>query len=283
MTTMRSAIYCGTVMHRRVRPKAHYLRYGVFYLLLDLDELPALRLRLLGVECAAPFSFRARDHGDGTGDLKRWVSDSLHEAKIDGEPGRILLMVFPRVFGFVFNPISVYFCFDSAGALMATLYEVNNTFGGHHTYVLEANANPSGIVRQHCAKRLYVSPFNDVSGGYRFAVRPPADKVVLSIDQHDAQGHLLQAAFAGRRHELTDLGLLRVMLIYPLLTFKVVAGIHWEALKLWAKGVPLHKRPGSVNNPLQSDQTKPDMRGDNHAGVISESEAARSELARVGA
>jgi DUF1365 family protein len=276
MKTPQSAIYCGTVMHRRVRPKVHYLRYGVFYLLLDLDDLPALNLRLLGVERAAPLSFRARDHGDGSGDLKRWVSDSLSEAQITGQLGRVTLMAFPRVFGFVFNPISVYFCYDPAGALMATLYEVNNTFGGRHTYVLEAKSNASGTVRQNCAKRLYVSPFNDVSGEYRFAVRPPAEKVALSIDQRDAEGHLLQAAFAGRRHDLTDLGLLRVLVVYPLLTLKVVAGIHWEALKLWLKGVPLHKRPASVNNPPQSEQTKSDMRGDNHAGVISEQEPARA-------
>lgn len=275
MKTLLSAIYCGTVMHRRVRPKAHFLRYGVFYLLLDLDELPGLNLRLLGIERAAPLSFRARDHGDGSGDLKRWVADSLGQAQITGELGRVMLMAFPRVFGFVFNPISVYFCYAPAGALMATLYEVNNTFGGRHTYVLEAKPNAAGTVRQNCAKRLYVSPFNDVSGEYRFAVRPPAEKVALSIDQQDAEGHLLQAAFAGRRHDLTDLGLLRVMVVYLLLTLKVVAGIHWEALKLWLKGVPLHKRPASVNNPPQSEQTKSDMRGDNHAGVISEREPAR--------
>lgn len=273
MTTKRSAIYCGTVVHRRVRPKAHSLRYGVFYLLLDLDELPALRLRLLGVERAAPFSFRARDHGDGTGDLKRWVLGNLHAARIDGELGRVLLMTFPRVFGFVFNPISVYFCFDPAGVPMATFYEVNNTFGGRHTYVLEAEPDPSGTVHQSCTKRLYVSPFNDVSGGYRFAVRLPADKVALSIDQHDAEGHLLQAAFAGRRHELTDLGLLRVLLVYPLLTLKVLAAIHWEALKLWAKGVPLHKRPGSVDNPT-SLIGRSLHEGDKHAGIIQESEPA---------
>ncbi len=184
-------------MHRRVRPRAHYLRYNVFYLLLDLDELPGLNLRLLGVERAGLLSFRARDHGDGSGNLKGWVSDSLRATKIAGDLGRVTLMSFPRIFGFVFNPISVYFCFDPAGALMATLYEVNNTFGGRHTYVLEAKSGSNGTVRQSCAKRLYVSPFNDVSGGYRFAVRPPAEKVALSIDQHDADGHLLQAALPG--------------------------------------------------------------------------------------
>lgn len=263
-------------MHRRVRPKAHYLRYGVFYLLLDLDELPHLNLRMLGVERAAPFSFRARDHGDGKGDLKAWAIRSLEEAGLGIDFGRIKLLSFPRVFGFVFNPISVYFCYDRTGVLAATLYEVNNTFGGRHVYALEAKSGPAGTIRQSCAKRLYVSPFNDMSGGYRFAVRAPAEKIGLSIDQHDAEGHLLQAAFAGRRHALTDRGLLRIMLVYPFLTLKVVVGIHWEALKLWLKGVPLHKRPTSVNTPPQSDQTAPDMRGDNHAGLISEPGPARA-------
>ncbi|WP_303982614.1 DUF1365 domain-containing protein [Dongia mobilis] len=271
-----SGIYCGTVMHRRVRPRTHYLRYGVFYLLLDLDELPRLNLRLLGVERSAPFSFRARDHGDGSGDLKSWVRKRLVDAGIDVEVARISLLSFPCVFGFVFNPISVYFCYGPEDRLAATLYEVNNTFGGRHIYALAATAGPAGTIRQSCAKRLYVSPFNDVSGFYRFAVRPPSDKIALSIDQHDAEGHLLQAAFAGKRHDLTDRSLLRLLLVYPFLTLKVVAGIHWEALKLWLKGVPLHKRPQSVNNPSQADQKAPGMRGDNHGGVTSESEPARA-------
>ena len=273
---LKSAIYCGTVMHRRVRPKAHYLRYNVFYLLFDLDELPFLNLRLLGIERVAPLSFRAKDHGDGSGSLKLWVAQCLCDAGLKVDVAQVKLLAFPRIFGFVFNPISVYFCYDPAGALAATLYEVNNTFGGRHTYTLAAMANAAGTVRQSCAKRLYVSPFNDVSGGYRFAVRPPAEKIALSIDQHDADGHLLQAAFAGRRHALTDQALLRLLLVYPLLTVKVVAGIHWEALKLRLKGVPLHKRPRTMNTPPMCDQIAPDMRGDNHAGVISEPESARA-------
>ncbi len=276
MVDLKSAIYCGTVMHRRVRPKAHYLRYHVFYLLFDLDELPFLKFRLLGIERAAPLSFRAKDHGDGSGSLKPWVARCLRDAGIKADVARVKLLAFPRIFGFVFNPISIYFCYDRAGALAATLYEVNNTFGGRHTYALEAKASAAGTVRQSCAKRLYVSPFNDVSGGYRFAVQPPTEKVALSIDQHDAGGHLLQAAFAGRRYELTDRALLRLLVVYPLLTLKVVAGIHWEALKLWLKGVPLHKRPRTMNTPLMCDQIAPDMSGDNHAGVISEPETARA-------
>jgi DUF1365 family protein len=237
-----SAIFCGSVMHRRVRPKAHYLRYSVFYLLLDLDELPRLQLRLLGVERQSLLSFQAKDHGDGKGDLKNWVLDQLRNAGIPNAITNIRLMCFPRVWGFVFNPISVYFCSDASGATVAILYEVNNTFGGRHAYALPA-VPVDGRVVQNTPKRLYVSPFNDVSGGYRFAVQLPAERVALSIDQHDVEGLVLRAAFTGRRRTLDDWNLLRVVVLYPLLTLKVVAAIHWEALKLWLKGVPLHKRP----------------------------------------
>lgn len=239
---MHSAIYCGSVMHRRLRPKKHYLRYGVFYLLLDLDELSDLNVRLLGVERRFLFSFHAADHGDGGSDLKGWVLAQLRGAGISDDVSNVRLLCFPRVLGFVFNPISVYFCSDSSGDIVAIVYEVNNTFGGRHAYVLPAKSS-NGRVFHSIAKRLYVSPFNDVSGGYNFAVRLPADKVALSIDQHDGDGPILKAAFAGRRYPLDNLNLLRVAVLYPLLTLKVVAAIHWEALKLWMKGVPLHKRP----------------------------------------
>ncbi|WP_374312373.1 DUF1365 domain-containing protein [Dongia sp.] len=265
----RSGIYCGSVMHRRVRPKRHHLRYSVFYLVLDLDELPDLQFAMLGIERPAPLSFRAKDHGDGSGNLKAWVLRELRAGGVAGDIGRIKLMCFPRVFGFVFNPISVFFCYAASGEIAAILYEVNNTFGARHAYVLPAEAAGDKVF-QTCAKRLYVSPFNDVSGGYHFAVRLPGEKVALSIDQHDAGGHLLRAAFAGRRRELTEKALLRLLVVYPLLTLKVVAGIHWEALKLWLKGVPLHKRPGSVDTSRRSDIAAPDMRGDKHGGVFSE-------------
>jgi DUF1365 family protein len=254
---LNSAIYCGSVMHRRLRPKRHRLRYSIFYLLLDLDELPVMagRFGLFGVERGAPLSFRAQDHGDGSGNLKDWVSDQLKHAGLAFELGAVRLLTLPRVFGYVFNPISIYYCHDREQVLRATIYEVNNTFGGRHSYVLPVES--TGTVRQRCPKALYVSPFNDVSGFYRFSVMAPGEKVGLAIDEHDGEGRLLQAAFVGTRSNLTEMALLRLLFIYPLMTVKVIAGIHWEALKLWLKGVPLHKRPASTDNPPRGE-TRPD-------------------------
>ena len=241
---MRSAIYRGSVMHRRVRPKLHHLRYDVFYLLLDLDEAATLGLKLMGRW--RPFAFYPADHGRGGGDLKQWVIDEVARAGVSADISRVSVLCLPRVFGFVFNPISVYFCETPEGDMAAILYEVNNTFGGRHFYLLPAGGEqPDGRLFQSCAKRLFVSPFNGPAGSYRFALRLPGAKVALSIDQRDEEVHVLQAAFAGRRTDLTDAALMRMLLLYPFLTLKVVAGIHWEALKLWLKGVPLHKRPGS--------------------------------------
>ncbi len=240
-----TAIYRGSVMHRRLRPKPHYLRYRMFYLLLDLDELQSLgRLRLLGIERRAIMSFRARDHGDGRGDLKAWAGGQLARAGLQFPLGRVQLFTLPRIFGYVFNPISVFFCHDHAGVLRATIYEVSNTFGSRHAYVLPVAGNDR-VIRQHCTKALFVSPFNDMSGGYRFSLLPPGARVALGIDQFDAGGSVLRAAFTGQRVGLSDAALLKLLLIYPLLTIQVIAGIHWEALKVWWKGVPLQleKRP----------------------------------------
>lgn len=239
-----SAIYRGVVMHKRLRPKLHYLRYNIFYLLLDLGRLEEVagKSRLLGIGRAAPFSFYCADHGDGSGDLRAWVTEKLASAGLEVSLGAVRLLTLPRVFGYVFNPISVFYCYDEAGSLRATIYEVNNTFGERHAYVLPVHSR-DGKIRQSCDKKLFVSPFNDMSGGYRFAVLPPGDKVALTIEQSDADGRLLQAAFAGSRYALTDRVLFALLLAYPFLTLKVVAGIHWEALKLWVKGVPLQKRP----------------------------------------
>jgi uncharacterized protein len=245
--TFRSALYLGDVVHVRTRPKAHRLRYSVFTLLADLDELPALArgLRLLGVNRAGVLSFHEADHGAGTpGGLKAWAEATLQRHGIDAGGGPIRLLCYPRVFGYVFNPLSVYFCCGADEALRAIIYEVNNTHGERHCYVAPVAAGAD--VRQEAAKRMYVSPFIEMGCRYAFRLHPPDERVTVSVSTHDAAGLLLTAVFSGARRTLTDGALALMLVAYPLMTLKVIAAIHWQALKLWAKGVPyLPHRPAA--------------------------------------
>ncbi len=269
---MRSALYRGIVVHQRVRPKAHRLRYRVFSLLVDLDELPELstRLRLMGIDRGGVFSFRQSDHGARAGGegLRPWVDARLAEAGIAIPGGRVEVLCYPRMFGYVFNPLSVFFCRDADGSLAAILYEVGNTHGETHTYVIPAAPDRSGVVRQSADKLFYVSPFLPVGGRYRFRIDPPGSEVGLVIGVDDTEGPLLTASFNGKRTELTDGALLKALFAYPLMTLKIIAGIHWEALKIWRKGIAyLHHRPATTPR----------------ASSVGRSEAARPELPAAGA
>ena len=250
-----SALYRGHVVHQRLRPRAHRLRYGIFSLLLDLEELDAVdrRMRLLSVNRANVLSFRESDHGDGSKlPLKEQVDRWLCAAGL-WPGGRVRLHTMPRVLGYAFNPLSVYFCDAPQGGLQAIVYEVNSTFGERHRYLLAvspeqaADAQAGGQVAQRCAKRMHVSPFLGMEAEYAFRIRPPGDdeggRMSIGIDVHDEDGPLLLATHGARRYPLTDATLLRALLVYPLLTLKVIAAIHWEALLLWSKNVPLLRRP----------------------------------------
>lgn len=243
----------GTVMHARMKPKPHRFTYRVFNLLIDIDRLAEAgrASRFFGIGAGFNLaSFRPSDHGDGTvGDdafsLRRHVERLLAPTGVDLAGGRVLLLCYPRILGFVFNPISVYFCYDADQALVAVIYEVRNTFGEMHSYVAPVVAgelSEAGL-RQERDKLFYVSPFLDMALRYHFRLLPPGDQVRLRILETDAAGPILAATFTGRREPLTTTTLMRECLAMPLMTLKVVAGIHWEALKLWLKGVGLRTRP----------------------------------------
>jgi len=252
----RSALYEGRVWHRRFKPRGHKLAYRIPMMLLDLDELPALdkRLRLFSHNRFNLMDFREADHLDGSATpLKAQVETILIEGGF-AVGGRVRLLCMPRVLGSVFNPLSVYFCEAPDGQLQAILYEVNNTFGQRHSYLLRARDEP-GAVKHGCEKQFYVSPFNHLNMTYDFRVVPPgafSDEQPLSvrIDVRDAAGLLMTAAFVGEREPLTDKTLFSAWARHPLLMAKVLGTIHWEALKLWLKGMKLTPRPPAPDRPV---------------------------------
>ncbi len=239
-----SAIYDGEVVHRRYRPRAQRLRYRLFQLLLDLDALPKLdrSLRLFAYNRFALLSHHDRDHGDGSGrPLRGQIEHLLEGAGIDPGGGPIRLLAMPRMLGHVFNPLSLYYCHRPGGALAAVVLEVNNTFGERHFYLAPAEG---GVVRSACAKAFFVSPFMSLDMTYDFRLAAPGEAAEVAILGREAGGApLIFAQFTGHRRPLTDSGLLRAFVAHPLVTLKVVAAIHVEALKLLAKGVRLRPKP----------------------------------------
>jgi DUF1365 family protein len=242
----RSALYVGMVAHRRLRPKAHHLRYRIFAFLLDIDELPLLArtLRFFSVDGFNLFGFRPKDHLSGaTNDLRGEVEFILREAGMEPDGGAIKLLTMPRILGHGFNPLSVFLCHHTDGALRAILYEVNNTFGQRHCYLFPVSRAENCDMRHACPKKFYVSPFMAMDMTYAFRIQAPEENFLLSISVADADGAMLTAAQSLVRRPLNDKELLRVFVTHPLLTLKVVAGIHIEALLIWLKGVGLHARP----------------------------------------
>lgn len=244
-----ASLYWCRVMHDRLAPFRHKFVYRVFSLLVDIDRLEqvAAQTRLFRYNRAGLFSFFDKDHGarDGSA-LRPWVEAALHRHGLADAAARIRLFCFPRLFGFVFNPLSVYFCYDAAERLRAILYEVKNTFGDQHGYLLEVprGSNATKVVQQQIDKGFYVSPFLPFEGRYDFRILPPGEKIAIHIRQTGADGApQLIATQTGQRSGFSDRALLGALLRHPLMTVKVIAGIHWEALHLWRKGAAFFRRP----------------------------------------
>jgi len=244
MKRASEALYIGTVVHRRMRPVTHKLRYSVFAVLFDCNKLEDLdrRLRLLSYNRFNLFSLCDRDHGDGT-KLEDYLKRVATSAGKAGEVSRFVMLCYPRILGYVFNPLTVYFGLDAYDRVRLVIYEVNNTFGERMSYVLPAEPDENGMIAQSCRKRLRVSPFNDDTGTYSFHASSPDEDLTVGVALRDETGPLLNAYFHGQRTELTDAGLLKALTRTGWMTVKVMAGIHYEAGKLWLKGLRLRPRP----------------------------------------
>ncbi len=247
-----NAIYSGHVAH--MRPGKHRLRYPVFMLTIDLDDVPR-DLKLLKHNRGALFALFDLDHAARIGaPIKPQITAKLREAGIAWDGGRIVLLTMPRLFNYVFNPLSVYFCYRHDGSIAALVHEVSNTFGETHFYVLPPKIEASGNLTQSCAKDFFVSPFLEGGLTYEFNITPPGQRVAVAMIVKRGDEVALTASFAGAHRPLTDPELFRAWIANPLMTFKVIAGIHWEALQMWLKGVRYLGRRGDP--PRRDAETK---------------------------
>ena len=233
---MNSCIYNGLVTHTRFKPIKHFLKYKTFSILLDLDEVEQLDKEnlIFSYNKFNIFSFYNKDHGDRDGkSLKKWVFEKLHRYNINSKINKIKLLCYPRVFGYVFNPLSIFYCYEN-DIPRAIFYEVKNTFNEQHTYIFKIKEN--GKIEQTCKKKFYVSPFMDMETYYNFKLLNPDEKLFVSIKQYDDKGTLLAAVQTGIRKKFNFKQLLINFFIYPLMTLKIITGIHFEAFLLWKKG-----------------------------------------------
>lgn len=245
-----SALYTGTVRHSRLEPFRHSFKYRVFYGLFDIDELEVLdsELRWFSVGTWNLMGFDPADYGPADGSsLRNWVESNLRRAGVDLEGGRIRVLTFPRILGYVFNPLTIWYGYGPDDDLRGVIHEVRNTFGDRHSYVVSVN---DGGMQHSFEKELHVSPFNGMDQAYRFSLTRPGKRLAVAIEQMEDDRKVLTAGMALSRLQLTDRSLLRVFFAHPLVTLKVITAIHWEALKLWVKGATFHRRPEPASHSI---------------------------------
>jgi len=258
---MPSCLYECEVLHARFAPTPHRFVYRLFLFALDLDELEMLhpRLALFSVNRPNLYSFRERDFlptgepmHNGRAEpaappplsLKQRVVAFVATRGVDLTGGRVVLVTLPRIFGYLFNPVSFYFCYDRHGDCVAALSEVTNTFREMKPFFLGPATHTAGAFRLHTPKHFYVSPFSDVDVAFDFILRPPADRLAVQIDDYAAGQRTLTSLLTGPRRALTNGQLAWFTLKYPLLTLRIIALIHWHALRLWLKRVPWFPKAG---------------------------------------
>jgi DUF1365 family protein len=237
----------AVVAHRRRRPRENAFHHRVAYLCLDLGDLESAAGRWLKLDRRGFVAFHRADHGarDG-GDPRQWMRRILCDHGLEATcDGAVLLMTLPRLLGYVFNPVSFWFCRDRSGALRAVLCEVCNTFGERHCYLVHrADRRPLQPDEWIEGRKVFhVSPFLPVEGHYRFRFRLDDEAVRVDVNYHNADGLTLATSVAGRRQKLDDFAVLRHFLGRPTMTLGVMARIHWQALQLWRKRVKFHRKP----------------------------------------
>jgi DUF1365 family protein len=256
MNTFSSCIYEGLITHKRFKPKKHFFSYKSFSLLLDLSEIADLekKVNFFSYNKFNILSFYNIDHGPRNGSsLIKWVKKILYKAKINVDGGKVKLLCFPRFFGYVFNPLSIFYCYDKNSKLKAVLYEVKNTFNEQHTYIFRSKSS-SNLILHKCKKKFYVSPFISMKTFYNFRLTPPKNNLSILIKQTDENGPLLIAHQVGKRIKLNSYNLFRQFIKHPLMSFKIIVAIHFEAFRLWTKGVKLVKKNIRIKNSLSLEK-----------------------------
>ena len=247
---INSAIYNGKVIHKRFKPKVHYFKYKVFSLLIDLSELEILdkKVNFFSYNKFNLISFYEKDHGDRDGSsLTSWVKKNLEKYNIQAKDIKIKILCYPRIFGFVFNPLSVFYIYNLEDQLISILYEVKNTFGEQHTYIFKVTKD-ANLVQNNCSKKFHVSPFIEMNCNYFFRLLKPGNKISVVIDQYENEDKILYASQDGVRSDFSTKQLVKSYLKHPVMTFKIILAIHFEAFKLWAKGIKFIKKKIKIKN-----------------------------------
>jgi len=246
MSAVAAQIGTGVVRHHRLRPVDNAFAYPTYFLMLPMRSLRAQPCTALARNRFGLLAFHDRDHGNGRSDALAWLDELLRTEGIADADGEVWLQTYPRVLGYVFKPVSFWYCERADGSLAAIVVEVNNTFGERHCYLLAGDQLTYGRDLQ-ARKVFHVSPFSHITGGYRFrfmrSASPQGERIVARIDHEDAEGALLQTSLSGRLVPLTRASAHAAFWGVPLMSFGVIARIHWQALRVWLKRVPYVKKP----------------------------------------
>ena len=250
-----SSIYNGHVIHKRFWPKKHFFKYKVFSLLIDLSELYQLEkeLTLFSYNKFNVLSFYDIDHGPRDGSsLIDWVKENMTKNNINTDGITIKLLCYPRIWGYVFNPLSVFFVYDKNSNLVSILYEVKNTFNEQHTYIFKLQKTEK-LIEHSCRKKFHVSPFIEMNCTYYFKIAKPGEKISVYIDQYDNKNKLLVALQEGIKVILNNKNLIKVFISHPMMSFKIILAIHFEAFKLWIKGIKFVKKKFKIKNNITAE------------------------------